>query len=163
MRDIDILDHVDNGFENISYRYQDYATTLIDTFINYLKRKKHPKITEFLKKNPRIVKIKWKTNYNDVDSGIVVMRHMETYIDNEVFCHTLYKDKATLKGLEMLNARYMAKILLKDLNVNKKELIKAAEAFWIKEGKTFKILTHIDVRVDLNMIKRFKEHVLKGL
>ncbi|PWA93877.1 ulp1 protease family, C-terminal catalytic domain-containing protein [Artemisia annua] len=143
MRDIDILDHVDNDFENISDRYQDYATAL---------------------KNPRIVKIKWKTNYNDVDSGIFVMRHMETYIRNEVFCHTLYKDKATLKGqLKMLRAKYLAKILLKDVNVNKKELIKAAEAFWIKEGKTFKILTHLDVRVDLNMIKRFKEHVLKGL
>ncbi|PWA39314.1 hypothetical protein CTI12_AA573110 [Artemisia annua] len=160
--DIDILDHVDNGLENISDRYQDYATGLIDTFINYLKRKKHPKITEFLKKNPRLVKIKWKTNYNDVDSGIYVMRHMETYLGNEVFCHTLYKHKATLKGqLKMLRAKYLAKILLKDVNVNKKELIKAAEAFWIMKGKTFKILTHLDVRVDLNMIKRFKEYVLK--
>lgn len=111
--------------------------------------------------NPRLVKIKWKTTYG-VDCGIFVMRHMETYLGHEVFCYELQKEDEAQKGqLKMLRAKYLAKILLKDLNLKKMELVKAAEAFGKRQAKRSKILSHIDVKVDENLMKRFNDTLVK--
>ncbi|PWA62256.1 hypothetical protein CTI12_AA365670 [Artemisia annua] len=124
---------------------------LIDTFIIYLERKKHPKLGELMLADARMVPIKWNTTYNVVDCGIFVMRHMEI-------------EGAALKSqLKMLRAKYLAKILLKDNNLKKKKLIKESEAFGKKQEKKSKILTHIDVKVDENLMKRFNETLVKKL
>ena len=108
--------------------------------------------------NLRIVNIKWKTSYNDIDCGIFAMRNMETYIGDEEFTHVLNKEFHLREGqLKMLRAKYMAKILYKDLNIKKNELKKAAESFGKKQAKSSKILCDNDVRVDKNLVKRFKE------
>lgn len=70
---------------------------------------------------PRMVPIKWKSTDNCVDSGIFVMRHMETYIGYDLFLDDLHMEDASRKGqLKMLRAKYLAKILMKDLNLKKR-------------------------------------------
>ncbi|PWA72729.1 hypothetical protein CTI12_AA262800 [Artemisia annua] len=161
---IDILDNIDNGIEDISVRYGKYAQVLIDTFVNYLERRKYPKVAEIWLAIPRMVPIKWMTTYNAVDCGIFVMRHMEMYVGEDVFLNELQKEGGALKSqLKMLRAKYLAKILLKDLNLHKKKLMKDAEAFAKKQGKKSKILTHIDVKVDENLMSRFNETLVRTL
>ena len=63
----------------------------------------------------------------------------------------------------MLRAKYLAKILLKDLNTLKKKLIKDAEAFLKKQEKKSKIITQNDVKVDANLMKMFNETLEKTL
>ena len=104
------------------------------------------------------------TKYNGVDCGIFVMRHMETYLGHEDFCHIfLMKGVHQKAQLKMLRAKYLAKILLKDFNLKKRELMKAAEAFGKKQAKSSKILTHIDIKVNENLIKRFNETLVHTL
>ena len=76
------------------------------------------------------------------------------YVGEDVFLNELQSEVVHLKSqLKMLRAKYLAKILLKDLNLHKKKLIKDAETFGKKQGKKSKILTHIDVKVDTNLMK----------
>ena len=104
------------------------------------------------------------TKYNGVDCGIFVMRHMETYLGHEDFCHTIQTEGVHQKAqMKMLRAKYLAKILLKDFNLKKKELMKAAEAFGKKQAKSSKILTHTEVKVNENLKKRFNETLVKTL
>ena len=141
-----------------------YYFSQIDTFIDYLERKNHPKVFQIWCSIPRIVPIKWKTDFNGVDCGIFVMRHMEMYIGEEEFLHELHTEGAGLKGqLKILRAKYLAKILLQDLNLKKKNLIKEAEAFGKKQGKKSKIISQVDVKVDQNLIERFSETLVKAL
>ncbi|GJU76662.1 ulp1 protease family, C-terminal catalytic domain-containing protein [Tanacetum coccineum] len=84
--EIDIIDNINNDVEDISERYGAYAMALIDSFINYLERCYHPGIFAIVNVNPKQVPITWKTSNNCVDSGVFVMRHMETYLGSEEFC-----------------------------------------------------------------------------
>ncbi|PWA45821.1 ulp1 protease family, C-terminal catalytic domain-containing protein [Artemisia annua] len=128
------------------------------------KSKKHPKLGELMLADARMVPIKWNTTYNVVDCGIFAMRHMEMYAGEGVFLNELQREGAALKSqLKMLHAKYLAKILLKDINLKKKKLIKEAEAFGKKQAKKSKILTHIDVKVDENLMKRFNDTLVKTL
>ena len=143
---------------------ESYYFSQIDTFINYLERRKHPKIADIWLASARMVPIKWKTTYNGVDCGIFVMRHMEMYAGEGVFLSELQREGAALKAqLKMLRAKYLAKILLKDLNTLKKKLIKDAEAFLKKQEKKSKIITQNDVKVDANLMKMFNETLEKTL
>ena len=57
----------------------------IDSFMDYLERNKHPKWYKFFLVQPKQVMINWKTIYNDVDCGVFLIRHMETYVRCVVF------------------------------------------------------------------------------
>ena len=141
-----------------------YYFSQIDSFINYLEKIKHPKIAEIWLSIPRMVPLKWKTTYNAADCGIFVMRHMEIYAGEDVFLFELQDEGVHLKQqIKMLRAKYLAKILLKDLNEQKKKLMKDAEAFCKKQGKKSKILTHVDVKVDANLMKMFNDTLIKTL
>ena len=63
----------------------------------------------------------------------------------------------------MLCEKYLAKILLKDINLKKKELQKIAEAYGKKQGKSFKIVTNTEVIVDQDLMKRFNETLVKTI
>ncbi|GJX05102.1 ulp1 protease family, C-terminal catalytic domain-containing protein [Tanacetum coccineum] len=81
--EIDIIDNINNDVEDISERYGAYAVALIDSFINYLERHNHPSIFAIVNVNPKQVPMKWNTRNKSVDSGVFVMRHMETYLGHE--------------------------------------------------------------------------------
>ncbi|GJU38688.1 FAR1 DNA binding domain, zinc finger, SWIM-type, MULE transposase domain containing protein [Tanacetum coccineum] len=73
--EIDIIDNINNDVEDISERYGAYAMALV--------RHNHPSIFAIVNANPKQVPMTWKTSNNCVDSGVFVMRHMETYLGHE--------------------------------------------------------------------------------
>ncbi|GKF31562.1 ulp1 protease family, C-terminal catalytic domain-containing protein, partial [Tanacetum coccineum] len=100
----------------------------IDSFINYLKRANHSKISELLKAKPKQVPLDWKTTKNGVDCGVFVMRHMESYIGRGNFVYKFKKEGSGQKPeIKILRAKYLIKILLIDFNLKMEDLIKEAE------------------------------------
>ncbi|GJU75746.1 hypothetical protein Tco_1272816 [Tanacetum coccineum] len=129
---IDIIDNINNDVEDISKRYGAYAVALIDSFINYLERHNHPSIFAIVNANPKQVPMKWNTRNKSVDSGVFVMRHMETYLGHEEIWQ---EDAGEKSQLYILRAKYLAKILLISFNQKKKELLKAATSYSKKHNK----------------------------
>ena len=111
----------------VSYFHIMILFSQIDTFIYYLKSNNDPEIIEFLNKYPTILKINWKSTYNDGDSDIFVMSHMKHIWVTKYFVILYLRIKAFLKGqLKMLRAQYLPNIFIKDFYVKTKDLIKAA-------------------------------------
>lgn len=92
----------------------------------------HPKASKLKKKEPKYVKMKCQTNLNENDCAIFVMRHMETFMGGQPSkynCNLTYESHAQQKELWELRKKYLAKILLCDLNVNKDVVIQEANEF----------------------------------
>ncbi|GJT82838.1 hypothetical protein Tco_1057180 [Tanacetum coccineum] len=95
----DVLNHEDKYRANHSITSHVYYWTemLIDSFINYLERQKHPQVFAFVNANPKQVPMTWKTTNHCMDSGVFVMRHMETYLGRDVFWQEFKKEDAGKK------------------------------------------------------------------
>ncbi|GKF85117.1 hypothetical protein Tco_0250015 [Tanacetum coccineum] len=81
---------------------------------------------------PVIMKMGWRTRMNFVDSGVFVMRHMETYQGNGMFdFKSLLKTEASgqKEQLDELRHKYVAKILLSDINLVRNVVKAEAEAY----------------------------------
>ena len=105
----------------------------IDSFMDYLERNKHPKWYKFFLVQPKQVMINWKTIYNDVDCGVFLIRHMETYVRCVVFLEELKQPKIT----------------------------KEVEAYTKKQPKISKFVTDNVVKVDQDLSQKINESVLK--
>lgn len=74
----------------------------------------------------------WSTSSSTVDNGIYCMRHMETYLGQEVynwesgFNNKWVKDKNVL---DRLRAKYATKILLSDYNLHRLKIIPLIVSF----------------------------------
>lgn len=82
------------------------------------------------------MKMKWRTLNNDVDCGVFVMCHMDSYRGQLLskwdpgFVREVSKGKVTQKmQLNNLRAKYCAKILLHDSNIHKEKIISYAKEF----------------------------------
>lgn len=74
--------------------------------------------------------MKWQTDGNDQDCAIFVMRHMEMFMGNTKFDSGLtYESKKQQDQLWTLRKKYLAKILLCDMNVNKSMVIAECAEF----------------------------------
>ncbi|GKC47569.1 hypothetical protein Tco_1065291, partial [Tanacetum coccineum] len=155
--EIDIIDNINNDVEDISERYGAYAVALIDSFINYLERHNHPSIFAIVNANPKQVPMKWNTRNKSVDSGVFVMRHMETYLGHEEIWQ---EDAGEKSQLYILRAKYLAKILLISFNQKKKELLKAATSYSKKQSKSSKIITNNDVKMNGDLLKIINKKLL---
>lgn len=96
-------------------------------FVRYLEDQENPYPGAVTLKNqiPRVLKMNWQTKENSVDCGIFVMRHMETYSGNGMQgFNTEFKQKGREQDHQLieLRKRYVTKMLLSDLNDNKKEV-----------------------------------------
>ena len=67
------------------------------------------------------------------------------------------------KELNMLRAKYLAKILLISYNESKKELLKAATAYSKKQSKSSKIIINNEVKVNGDLMNSFKKKVLMNI
>ncbi|GKB24045.1 hypothetical protein Tco_0863446 [Tanacetum coccineum] len=131
--EIDIIDNIDNGIDDIKTRYGGFPSALMESFIDYLERKKYQNFYDLILAEPKLVEFPWKTKYNSHDCGVFVMRHMETYLGKGNFLQEFKKEGPGQKvQLNMLRAKYM-------------------------------VLTGNDVRVDEELLKRFNETVIKTI
>ncbi|GJY22987.1 ulp1 protease family, C-terminal catalytic domain-containing protein [Tanacetum coccineum] len=161
--EIDIIDNIDNGIDDIKIRYGGFPCALMESFIDYLERKKYQNCYDLILAEPKQVEFHWKTKYNSHDCGIFVMRHMKAYLSKGNFLQEFKKEGLGQKvQLHMLRAKYMVKILLMSFN-KKKTLLKQAQAYIKMKPKSSKVLTGNDVRVDKELWKRFNETVIKTI
>nr|GEW03941.1 hypothetical protein [Tanacetum cinerariifolium] len=161
---IDLIVNIDNGIDDIKTRYGGFPCALMDSFIDYLERKKYQNCYDLILAKPKVVEIPWKTTYNSHDCGVFVMRHMETYLGKGKFLQELKKEGPGQKvQLNMLRAKYMVKILLMSFNEKKKTLLKQAQPYTKMKPKSSKVLMGNDVRVDEELFKQFNETVIKTI
>ncbi|GJR40671.1 ulp1 protease family, C-terminal catalytic domain-containing protein [Tanacetum coccineum] len=121
---IDIIDNIDNGIDDIKTRCGGFPCALMESFIDYLERKKYQKCYDLILAEPKLVEFPWKTTYNSHDCGVFVMRHMETYLGKGNFLQEFKKEGPGQKvQLNILHAKYMVKILLMSFNEKKKTLL----------------------------------------
>nr|GEZ03609.1 ulp1 protease family, C-terminal catalytic domain-containing protein [Tanacetum cinerariifolium] len=162
--EIDIIDNIDNGIDDIKTRYGGFPCALMDSFIDYLERKKYKKCYDLILAEPKVVEIPWKTTYNSHDCGVFVITHMETYLGKGNFLQELKKEgPGQTVQLNMLRAKYMVKILLMSFNKKKKTLLKQAQAYIKTKPKSSKVLTGNDVKVDEELFKQFNEIIIKTI
>ena len=109
----------------------------VDSFLDYLLREDHPKGIELLKAKPKAVKLEWLTKCMGKDSGVFVMRHMETYLGRGVFSHSLNKEEEGLKKqVNNLRIKFLSKMILLEINVQRKTILKEENQYAKKETKT---------------------------
>ncbi|GKB04486.1 ulp1 protease family, C-terminal catalytic domain-containing protein [Tanacetum coccineum] len=89
---IEIIDNIDNGIDDIKTRYGGFPYTLMESFIDYLERKKYQNYYDLILAEPKLVEFSWKTTYNSYDCAIFVMRHMETYLGKGNFLQEFKKE-----------------------------------------------------------------------
>ncbi|GJY60878.1 ulp1 protease family, C-terminal catalytic domain-containing protein [Tanacetum coccineum] len=145
--EIDIIDNIDNGIDDIKTRYGGFPCALMESFIDYPERKKHQNCYDLILAKPKLVEFPWKTTYNSHDCGVFVIRHMETYLGKVIFYKNSRKKDQKVQ-LNMMRTKYMVKILLMSFNEKKKTLLKQAQEYIKMKPKSSKVLTGNDVRVD---------------
>ncbi|GJW73489.1 ulp1 protease family, C-terminal catalytic domain-containing protein [Tanacetum coccineum] len=162
--EIEIIDNIDNGIDDMKTRYGVFPYALMESFIDYLERKKFQNCYDLILAEPKQVEFPWKTTYNSHDCGVFVMRHMETYLGKGNFLQEFKKEGPGQKvELNMLRAKYMVKILLMSFNEKKKTLLKETQANIKMKPKSSNMLTGNNVRMDEELWKRFNETVIKTI
>ncbi|CAH1422732.1 unnamed protein product [Lactuca virosa] len=122
--------------KDIVHTYGMLPYYLLNLMISYLIDKKHPKADDLLKKEVAIFKLKWWTENNMNDSGVMLMRHMKTFKgqgpnnwDSEIEKNITQQKTQLTK----LRSKYVTKILVNDINIHSNKII--------KEGLKFEKLT----------------------
>ncbi|XP_056697294.1 uncharacterized protein [Spinacia oleracea] len=107
--------------------YGGYVTILASFFSKFLKDMKDPRAKLVMNFEPRIIRMVWKSNELDVvDSGVLAMRHMETYMGQANSWDPLLK-KIDGHVLRNLRAKYCCEILKNEYNVVKEDVLKKAK------------------------------------
>lgn len=92
----------------------------------YLTMASHLIADELRRCTPTRLSMPWRTLKNTVDSGIFMMRHMETYKGTSINawkCGLTAESEAQNSQLTDLRVKYVAKILLADINKHKEFVI----------------------------------------
>ena len=87
---------------------------------------------------------------------------METYVGRGVFFKELKKEVPGLKAkMNLLGAKFLAKIILVSCNEKWAKIMKEAEAYAKKQPKISKNVTDNFVKVDQDLLQKFNESALK--
>nr|GEX38386.1 peptidase C48, SUMO/sentrin/Ubl1 [Tanacetum cinerariifolium] len=71
---------LDNEKHNDYNKYKEVFDSVKVLFLKYLKKHQHPCVENLSKDKPaKVLKMKWKTKKNKIDSGLYMMMHMELY------------------------------------------------------------------------------------
>lgn len=106
--------------------------------VNYMKSVKHPRLNSISKLKPQRYNLKWKTADPNKNSGIFLMRHMETFKGETVskyVCGILKEIEPQEAQLNKLRKKYLAKILLGNHNRWNMKVIRQATEFGKANGK----------------------------
>ncbi|PWA32065.1 ulp1 protease family, C-terminal catalytic domain-containing protein [Artemisia annua] len=127
-----IIDNRKSDEMDVKKRYGRVPFFIISNLCSYLASEDHLSTMKLMVVDPVILKMGWRTNMNIVDSGVFVMRHMETYQGNGMFDYkSVLKTEAVghKEQLDELRLKYLAKILLSDLNLVRNDVKAEAEAY----------------------------------
>ena len=91
---------------------------------------KHKSAEKLGRVEPVRVEMRWRTRRNKVDYAIFCMRHMETYMGDKTLkwdCGLPKESQEKIIKLVSLHRKYLAEILLSDINMCRKKIIGQAE------------------------------------
>lgn len=92
----------------------------------------HPSVDKISKAKAKIPKRKWQTDLNDIDCGVFVLRHMDTFKGGVISKYDpgfLKESKEQKRQLIKLRKKYATKILMCDVNQNQAAVLQEANAF----------------------------------
>ncbi|KAI3496960.1 hypothetical protein L1887_39338 [Cichorium endivia] len=119
-----IIDNI-NSKESDEVKYGNIPYDLKILFTLYVDELNHKKANHIKRAKPMSGCMKWMTKYNNIDCGVFLMRHMETYkgedLDKwDIGFEPEYKDNDDQQNqLDEMRKKYVTKILTWDLNVVK--------------------------------------------
>lgn len=122
-------------------------------FSKYLQRLGHPNAEKIGKLKAKCPRLKWQTDLNDIDCGIFLMRHMESFKGGFISKYDsglLVESEDQIRQLIKLRKKYATKILMCDLNMNQSAVMQESNAFakFPPEMKKKKLLDAFNGRID---------------
>ncbi|PWA44830.1 hypothetical protein CTI12_AA515750 [Artemisia annua] len=133
---------------------------LVDSFVDYLRRVKHPSCTKLLTAKPKYVKVPWITKCIDKYSGVFVIRCMETYLGVGCFLYYLKKEEEGVKTeLKMLRMKMLRKMILLEINDQREVILKEANVFVKNLKECFKLVTNDNVNDNQDLLDKITERV----
>ncbi|XP_042052357.1 uncharacterized protein LOC121797734 [Salvia splendens] len=108
---------------------------LKDMFEAYFKEKNISGLSENIKKSPyKVVPLDWATSTNKEDSGIYLMRHMETYFGRKGREWNIGFSPRGTKILQILRGRYCEAMLTSRSNKKCMDMVRVADD-WMTANK----------------------------
>lgn len=99
----------------------------IRLFLGYLAFVKHPKFDSLRKEVCKRLEMSWRTKEdNCIDSGVYLMRHMESYIGSALKnwkCGFKNEELDQQNQIYELRKKYTSKILKSEINMNKPQVL----------------------------------------
>ncbi|KAG6418539.1 hypothetical protein SASPL_120743 [Salvia splendens] len=121
----------------------------------YLKSKGFDKLSEIIIKecSMRLLELPWKTTQATNDSGVFLMRHMETYLGNPAILMTMGLQGVSVRLLQILRGRYCKDMLLAPFN-DCREIFSSYISHYINVTPNFRTDYARQVNGMLNMAPR---------
>ncbi|KAJ0816790.1 putative Ulp1 protease family catalytic domain, papain-like cysteine peptidase superfamily [Helianthus annuus] len=126
------IDVLDNMLYPTLDTYDEVPIKLRDVLYKYMLRQSHHMAENLITKQPVRVKMHWQTSKNSIDCGIFTMRHMETYMSTyRKIWVTDFNDESENQQAQIndLRYKYLAKILLSDVNHERNTVNRLAHEF----------------------------------
>lgn len=155
-----IIDNI-NSEESDEVKYGNIPYDLKILFTLYVDELNHKKANRIKRAKPMSGCMEWTTKYNNIDCGVFLMRHMETYkgedLDKwDIGFEAEYKDNDDQQNqLDEMRKKYVTKILTWDLNVVKPsiyEMLASYDRLSDADKRSFNTeehLLHIESRISL--------------
>ncbi|XP_042065500.1 uncharacterized protein LOC121809002 isoform X2 [Salvia splendens] len=156
----DVLDHVvsENSIPDRA-KYGRDLDLLRDYLGFYLKSKGFDKLSDFIikERSTRLLDLPWKTTQATNDSGVFMMRHMETYMGNPANLMTMGLQGVSVRLLQILRGRYCKAMLLAPFN-DCRERFSSYISHCINVTPNFRTDYARQVNGMLNMAPRNEQH-----
>lgn len=155
-----IIDNI-NSEESDEVKYGNIPYDLKILFTLYVDELNHKKANRIKRAKPMSGCMEWTTKYNNIDCGVFLMRHMETYkgedLDKwDIGFEAEYEDNDDQQNqLDEMRKKYVTKILTWDLNVVKPsiyEMLASYDRLSDADKESFNTeehLLHIESRISL--------------
>ena len=107
----------------------------IRLFLGYLEFVNHPNFHSLRKEVCKRLEMSWRTEDNCIDSGVYLMRHMETYMGSALKnwkCGFRNEEVIQQNQICELRKKYTSKILKSELNMNKSRVMLEVEEYLSK-------------------------------
>ncbi|GJR47257.1 peptidase C48, SUMO/sentrin/Ubl1 [Tanacetum coccineum] len=140
-------------------KYQEVFDSVKALFLKYLKKHQHPCVDKLIKEKPtKVLKLKWRTEKNKIDSGLYTMMHMELCQGEST---TKWKtdiveenNRDYLTQMTNMRMRYTTKILMHEMNTKRGLMSEYANKFGEdnKEEEKVKKMVEDDIKKGLQKV-----------
>ncbi|GJW17517.1 peptidase C48, SUMO/sentrin/Ubl1 [Tanacetum coccineum] len=152
---------LDNEKHDDYNKYKEVFDLVKVLFLKYLQKHQHPCVEKLSKDKPaKVLKMKWKTEKNKIDSGLYMMMHMELYQGESA---TNWKTDIVQENnrdydmqMTSMRMRYTTKILIHEMNTKRGLMSGYAKKFSEdnkdEEKKIHSYITSDTVKVYLDLL-----------